>query len=77
MAAMIQKADAEHAVRALCHEWRNAKFGTIAGPDLRFIEFFNWLRVKHPHRLEFRRRTSVRDSVELWFDDEFGRMARR
>src|SRR4051812_45095793 len=74
----MQKVDAEHAIRALCHEWRKAAgFTNTVEAQLPFIHFLNWLRMKHPGVLEFRGRMSVRDAVELWFDDEFGRMAQR
>jgi hypothetical protein len=74
----MQKADAEHEIRALCHEWRKTReFARTPDGELPFIHFFNWLRMKHPKLLDFRNRGTVRDAVELWFDDEFGRMARR
>lgn len=68
----MQKAEAERAIRHLCHEWRRitGKAQTSEG-ELSFGEFLAWVRSNYPGYLDFRSRAGATYDVELWFDQEF------
>ncbi len=75
MVMEMKKAEAETAIRWLCHEWRKVKgYSGIPTDDLSFIDFMSWLEDHYPRYLTFRSRVSNDYLVELWFDQEFKRM---
>lgn len=75
----MKKAEAEQAIRHLCHEWEKAKgvrFGPSDHPS--FYEFSSWLSQNHySHYLNFRSRMGAKYDAEVWFDEEFNQMWRR
>lgn len=68
----MQRAEAEAAVRYLCHEWRKIS-GNEQTPasELSFLTFHGWLRANHAPYLEFRSKAGATYDIELWFDQEF------
>jgi len=68
----MKKADAERAVRHLCHQWRK-ECGVAETPEdqLSFYAFQTWVQQNYSSYLDFRTTTSVSYDLEMWFDDEF------
>lgn len=67
----MTKAECETNIRDLFHEWRKDKGLLCTPPDkLIFENFFSWLDDNYQKFLKFRTRTSVRQDVGLWFDQE-------
>ncbi len=69
----MKKAEAETAIRRLCHEWREAR--GLPLPDgeayYSFPDFKTWLGEKHySHCLNFRSSTSASGDAGRWFDEE-------
>ncbi|MBL8773359.1 MAG: hypothetical protein JNK30_18390 [Phenylobacterium sp.] len=74
----MQKAEAEKAIRHLCHEWRKVEGLSQVDPgQLSVFAFMSWLREHHPSVLNFRSIMGVHETVDLWFDQEFGQTWRR
>jgi hypothetical protein len=74
----MNKSDAERGIRHLCREWaklRGVDPDTADAPS--FPDFLSWVRENHSLYLKFRTTTSVRNDVELWFDQEFRQSWRR
>lgn len=70
--ASVKKAEAEKAIRYLCHQWRaESGLGGVPENDLSFSDFLSWVRNKYSAYLDFRTTTSVEYDAEMWFDREF------
>ena len=68
----MQRAEAERAVRYLCHQWRKISENMqTPESELSFLSFHNWLRANHAEYLEFRSKAGPTYDLELWFDQEF------
>lgn len=75
---MMKKADAESAIRHLCHQWRReCGFSETPADQLSFYTFQTWVQQNHPSYLNFRTTISVSYDAEMWFDDEFKQSWRR
>lgn len=68
----MKRAEAEKAIRVLCHEWRKAS-GNDQTPlnHLSSTEFVTWLRDSHSEYLGIRSAIGITDDIDLWFDQEF------
>lgn len=75
----MKKAEAEKAIRYLCHEWSKATgIPMSAGSEPSFSEFTQWVRAKgYGSYLEFRSVMGASYDAEAWFDEEFKQMWRR
>lgn len=68
----MNKDECESAIRHLCSVW-SSKTGIPQSAEQQpsFSAFYNWIEAEYPQLLRFRSRISVRNNVEMWFDDEF------
>jgi hypothetical protein len=70
--------EAEKGIRYLCGMW--AKQRDTAAPNGAshdFSDFYAWVQSKHSTYLDFKAATTVRNMVEMWFDNEFKQSLRR
>jgi hypothetical protein len=70
---MMKKAESEHAIRRLCHEWAK-ECGILHSPvNLpRFSAFKAWIVAKgYGGYLDFRSIAGPDYHAEMWFDQEF------
>jgi hypothetical protein len=69
----VKKAEAEKAVRQMCHEWAKQRGLSRADyPSANFIDFWFWAQAKYLIYLKFQTATGVKHDVEMWFGDEMG-----
>lgn len=74
----MKKADAERAIRHLCHQWcKECDLSETPADQLSFLAFQTWVQQDYSAYLGFRTTTSVSYDVEMWFDDEFKQSWRR
>ena len=74
----MRKQESEKAIRALCHQWREARgYSNAAADRPSFTDFRACVRQNDPRCLQFSTSTSVEYDVELWFDEEFGQAESR
>lgn len=75
----MKKDDCEKAIRALCHDWSEAR--GLTGAQLEhpsFSDFKSWLSERGYSRyLDFRSVMGADYDAEMWFDQEFKQMWRR
>jgi hypothetical protein len=69
-------AEAEKAIRYLCHKWAEERGLPHQPEDPNFYDFYRWVEVNSPGHLKFRSGMFVRDDVERWFADEFNQLRR-
>lgn len=74
----MRKSECERVIRYLCGEWAKLR-GITVDPmtEPSFNDFYQWIGDNFSTYLTFRTTTSVREDVELWFDQEFKQMWRR
>ena len=74
----MKKAEAEKAIRYLCHKWGDeVGIPREAESDPSFFAFVKWLDEKgYRHYLDFRSARSPHADAELWFDEEFKQLWR-
>jgi hypothetical protein len=69
---MLKRTVCERTIRSLCHEWRySTGQARRQVSELRFADFFHWLRSNHQQILNFQRKRDVERWVNHWFDQEF------
>jgi hypothetical protein len=72
-ASDMKKHDCEKAIRALCHQWSEARGlsgGQLEHPS--FSDFKSWLSTQgYAHYLRFRSLRGPEGDAEQWFDEEF------
>jgi hypothetical protein len=74
----LTKGESEQAIRHLCHKWRHdCGYARASEGDLSFSQFYSWLEQLYPNYLRFQTTASVRDDIEMWFDQEFKQTWRR
>jgi hypothetical protein len=75
----MKKDECEKAVRALCHQWRDAANLSAAGLEHpSFSDFKAWLGTSgYSQYLAFRSVMGPDYDAELWFDQEFKQTWRR
>ena len=69
----MKKAEAEVAIRSLCHKWgEEVDIERSPNSEPSFIAFISWVNSSGYGRyLDFRSARSARADAELWFDEEF------
>jgi len=74
----VRKEESDKAIRALCHQWREARdFSNTQADHPSFTDFLAWVGQNDPRYLQFSTSTSADYDAEPWFEEECRRGADR